>query len=116
MRVALFRTPVADVCTQLADLLGEWTVAGDRIRAQPADRGALDAAGRTIIFAVLADHVREAVAALGCTVVACIDTVHCVLVKMLTHGVFPLVGIGRYWRARNACATNFRSVISSARR
>ena len=70
MRVALFRTPVANVRAQLADLLGERTVAGDRIGAQTADRRALDAAGRAVILAILADHVRETVAALGRTIVA----------------------------------------------
>ena len=94
MRVALFRTPVADVRAQLANLLGERTVAGDRIDAQPADRRALDAAGRTGIFAFLADHARETAAALGRAVVAGDDAVLGALVQMITHFVFPLVEIG----------------------
>ncbi|MHB1590562.1 MAG: hypothetical protein ACYCTW_03385 [Sulfuricella sp.] len=52
MRVALFRTPVADVRAQLAYLLGERTVAGNRIRAQPAHRRALDA-GVDAVYGVL---------------------------------------------------------------
>ena len=87
MLAALFRTPVADVRAQLADLLGERTVAGNRIGAQAADRRAFDAAGRTVIFAFLADHVRETVAALCRTVVASGDAVFCVLVQMIIHGV-----------------------------
>ena len=115
MRAALFRTPLADVRAQFANLLGERTVAGDRIGAQPADRRALDAAGRTVIFAVLADHVRETVAALGRAVVAGGDAVLGALVQRMTHVVFhvvfPLVEIGRYWRARNACAVKQRSFV-----
>ena len=64
MRAALFRTPVANVRAQLARLLDERTVAGDRIDAQPADRPALDAAGGPL-FLLLTDHLREAVAALA---------------------------------------------------
>ena len=113
MRAALFRTPIADVRAQLASLLGERTVAGDRIDAQAADRQALDAAGRTAIFAFLADHVRETVAALGRAVITGGDAVLGALVQMVTHVgfhvVFPLVEIGRYWRARNACAVKQRS-------
>ena len=75
MRVALFRTPVADVRAQFANLLGERTVADDRIGAQPADRRAFDAAGRAGIFAFLADHVRETVAALSRAEVAGINAV-----------------------------------------
>lgn len=109
MRVALFRTPVADVRAKLASLLGERTVAGDRIDAQTADRGALDAAGRAAIFAFLADHVRETVAALGRAVVAGGDAVLGALIQMMTHVVFPLAEIGRYWRARNAYPGKQRS-------
>ena len=90
MLAALFRTPVADVRAQLADLLGERTVAGDRIGAQPANRHALDTTGRTFIFAILADHVRETVAALGRAVVAGVDAVRGILVQMITHVEFPL--------------------------
>jgi hypothetical protein len=75
MLAALFRTPIADVRAQLADLLGERTVAGDRIGAQTADRRALDAAGRTIIFAFLAAHVRATIAALGRAGVTGVDAV-----------------------------------------
>ena len=94
MRVALFRAPVANVRAQLASLLDERTVAGDRIDAQPADRRALDAAGRTVIFTFLTDHLRETVAALGRAVVAGGDAVLGALVKMMTHVVLPLVEIG----------------------
>ena len=104
MRVALFRTPVANVRAQFASLLDERTVAGDRIDAQPADRRALDAAGRTVIFTFLTDHLRETVAALGRAVVAGGDAVLGALVKMMIHVAFPFVEIGPYWRARNACA------------
>lgn len=45
MRAALLGAPVAEVRTKLAKLLGERTVAGDRIDARPADRRALDATG-----------------------------------------------------------------------
>ena len=107
MRVALFRTPVADVRAQLARLLGERTVAGDRIDAQPADRRALDAASRTAILAFLADHVRETVAALGRAVVAGGDAVLGALVKMMIHVVFPFFAIGLYWRARNAALSSY---------
>ena len=97
MRIALFRTPVADVRAQFADLLGERTVAGDRIVAQAADCRALDAAGRAVIFAFLSDHVCETVAALGRAVVADGDAVLGALVQMMTHVgfhvVFPLVEI-----------------------
>ena len=75
MRVALFRAPIANVRAQLADLLGERTVTGDRIGAQPADRRALNATGGTVIFTVFADHVRETVAALGRAEVAGINAV-----------------------------------------
>ena len=102
MRVALFRAPVADVRAQRASLLGKRTIAGYRIDAQSADRRALDAAGRTAIFAFLADHVRETDAALGRAVVAGGDAVLGALVQMITHVVFPLLDIERYWRARNA--------------
>jgi len=120
MRVALFRAPVADVRAQLASLLGERTVAGDRIDAQPADRQALDAAGRTAIFAFLADHVRETVAALGRAVVARGDATLGALVQRMTHVgfhvVFPLVDIGRYCRARNTCAVKQRSFVEECKR
>jgi hypothetical protein len=50
----------------------------------------------------------------GRTVVAGGDTVLGFLVQMMTHVVFhvvfPLVEIGRYWRARNACTVNQRSL------
>jgi hypothetical protein len=91
MLAALFRTPVANVRAQLANLLGKRTVAGDRVGAQTADRRTLDAAGRTVIFACLAAHVRETIAALGRAVVAGGDAVLGALVQMVTHGVFPLV-------------------------
>ena len=96
MRVALFRTPIADFRAQLAGLPGEPTVASRRISAQPADRRALDAADRTLIFAFLADHVCKTVAALCRAVVAGGDAVLGALVRMMTHVVFPLVEIGRY--------------------
>ena len=89
MRVALFRTPITNVRAQLADLLGERTVAGDRIGAQSADSRALDATGRAFIFAILADHVRKTVAALSRAVVAGVDAVFGVLVQMMTHGISP---------------------------
>ena len=90
MRLALFRAPVADVRAQLASLLGERTVADDRVNAQPADRSALDAAGRTVIFAFLTHHVRETVAALGRAVVAGVDAVFGALVRRIAHVVFRL--------------------------
>jgi hypothetical protein len=89
MRVALFRTPVADVRAQLANLLGKGTVAGHRIAAQPADRRALNTAGRTAIFAFLTHHVRETVAALGRAGVAGGDAILGALVEMMTHVMFP---------------------------
>jgi hypothetical protein len=76
MRAALFRAPSADVRAQLARLLGERAVAGDRIGAQPADCRALDAAGWTVIGALSAGHVRETDAARGCAVIAGLDAVH----------------------------------------
>ena len=75
VRVALNCTPVADVRAQYAGLLGERAVAGSCIGAQPTDRRALNATGRTLIFAVFADHVRETVAALGRAEVAGVDAV-----------------------------------------
>lgn len=87
----LFRTPVADICAQLANLLGKRTVAGNRISAQTANRCALDAAGRTVIFACLAAHVRETIAALGCTIVTGGDAVLRALVQMIIHGGSPWV-------------------------
>ena len=102
MRATLFGTPLADVRAQLADLLGKRAIAGDRIGAQSADCRALDTAGRTGVFAFLADHMRETVAALGGTVIAGGNAVFGVLVQMMTHGVIPFVEIERYWRARNA--------------
>ena len=89
VRTTLFGAPIADIRAQLADLLGEWTVAGDSVRAQAADRRALDAAGRAVIYAFLADHVREAVAALGSAVVAGGNTVYGVLVKRVIHDTCP---------------------------
>jgi len=88
---ALFCTPVADVRAQLAYLLGERTVAGDRVSAQTADRRALDAAGRAVIFACLAAHVRETIAALGRAVIAGGDAFLGALVQMVTHCVSPLI-------------------------
>lgn len=104
MRAALFRAPSADVRAQLARLLGERAVAGDRIGAQPADRRALDAAGWTVIGALSAGHVRETDAARGCAVVAGVDAVHGAWLKEMVHCVFPWLEIGRKWRARDACA------------
>jgi|ERR1019366_1010542 hypothetical protein len=75
MLAALFRTPIADVRAKLAYLLGERTVAGDRVGAQTADCRALDTAGRTVVFACLSAHVRETIAALGRAVVASGDAV-----------------------------------------
>jgi len=85
MCVALCRTPVADVRAQLANLLGERTVAGYRINAQSADHRALDAAGRTAVFAFLTHHVRKADTALYRAVVAGFDAVPSILVQMMTH-------------------------------
>ena len=113
MRVALLGTPIADVSAQLADLLGERTVAGHCIGAQSTDRRTLDAAGRTRIVAFLADHMREAIAAFGRAVVAYVDTVFGALVQMMTPGVFPSIEIGRKRRARNACATELHSFLLS---
>ena len=93
MLAALFRTPVANVRAQLANLLGKRTVAGDRVGAQTADRRTLDAAGRTVIFACLAAHVRETIAALGRAVVAGGDAVLGALVHMITHCLSPLVDL-----------------------
>jgi len=87
----LFRTPVANIRAQLANLLGKRTVAGNRVGAQAADRRALDATGRTVIFACLAAHVRETIAAVGRAVVAGGDAVLGALVQMVTHCVSPLV-------------------------
>ena len=91
MLAALFRTPVADIRTQLANLLGKRTVAGDRVSAQTADCRALDAAGRTVIFTCLAAHMRETIAALCRAVVAGGDAVLGALVQKFTHCVSPLV-------------------------
>jgi len=91
MLATLFRTPVANIRAQLANLLGERTVAGDRVGAQTANRRALDAAGRTVIFACLAAHVRETIAALGRAVVAGGDAVLGALVHMIAHRMIPLV-------------------------
>jgi hypothetical protein len=66
----LFRTPVADICAQLANLLGKRTVTGNHIGAQAANRRALDATTRTVIFACLSAHMRETIASLSCAVVA----------------------------------------------
>jgi hypothetical protein len=93
MLAALFRTPVADIRSQLANLLGERAVAGDRIGAQTANRRALGTAGRTVIFACLAAHVRETNAALGRAVVASGNAVLGALVHMITHCVSPLVDL-----------------------
>lgn len=87
----LFRTPVADICAQLANLFGKRTVAGNRISAQTANRRAFDATGRTIIFACLAAHVRETIAAIGCAVVAGGDAVLRALVQVIIHSVSPWV-------------------------
>ena len=93
MLVALFRTPVADVRAQLAYLLNERTIAGNRIGAQTADRRALDTAGRTVIFAFFTNHMRKAIAAFGRAEVASVDAILGILIQMMTHGVFPLVKI-----------------------
>jgi hypothetical protein len=111
MGAAFLGAPVADVRAQLAELLGERTVASDRVATEPADRRALDAAGRTAIFAFLADHLCETVAALGRAVVAGGDAVLSALVQMMTHVAFPLVEIGRYWRARNAYAIEQNALV-----
>jgi len=93
MLAALFRTPVADIRAQLANLLGERTVAGDRVGAQTANRRAFDAAGRAVIFACLAGHLSETIAALGRAVVADGNAVLGALVHMITHCVSPLVDL-----------------------
>jgi hypothetical protein len=61
----LFCTPVTDICAQLTNLLGKWTVACNGIGAQTAGRCTFDAACRTIVFACLATHMRETIAARG---------------------------------------------------
>ena len=99
--VALICTPVADVRAQYAGLLGERAVAGSCIGAQPTDRRALNATGWTRIRTLLAEHVRETVAALGRAVVTGLDAVLGTLVQMMTHGVFPFVEVVRSWRVRN---------------
>src|ERR1019366_9118925 len=86
---AFLRAPIADVRAQLAELLGERTVAGDRVAAEPADRGTLDTAGRTGGGARLAGHVRKAVATIGRALVARGDAVLFLLVEMVTPDVFP---------------------------
>ena len=86
-RGAFLRAPIADVRAQLADLLGEWAVAGDRIGAHPADSRALDAAGRTLALALLADHVGETGPTLGRAIVAGFDAVLGARFKMFCHGV-----------------------------
>ena len=91
MRAALIGAAGADVGAQRADLLCERTVARDRICAQPAHCRAIDTAGRTLIDAFLADHVRETVAALGRAIVAGVDAIFRTLVQMMAHGVCPSV-------------------------
>ena len=102
---ALFCTPVADVCAQFANLFGKRTVAGNRISAQAANCRAFDAAGRAGIFAFLADHVRETVAALCCTVVAGGDAVLGVLIQMMTHGMFPFASFSEGQKAQSPRVT-----------
>ena len=75
MRATLFCTPVADVRTQLADLLGKRAVSGDSIGAESADCGALDTTGRTVIVTLPANHVCETIAALGRAEIAGVNAV-----------------------------------------
>lgn len=89
MRTALCRAPIADVSTHRADLLREGTIAGDRVGAQPADFRALDATGRTGIFAFHACHVRETGSAFSRALVASGDAVLGTLIQLMTHFVFP---------------------------
>jgi hypothetical protein len=70
VRVALLGTPVANLRAQCTDFLLERAIARHGIRAQPTHGRALDATGRTIVRAFLADHVRKTVAAFGGAFVA----------------------------------------------
>ncbi len=89
VRPAFLGATDAEVRAQLAELLGERTVTGDRVAAEPADRGALDTAGGTGVGAGLAGHVRETVATFGRAVITRGDAVLGSLVQMLTHGMSP---------------------------
>jgi hypothetical protein len=95
IRVAFLRAPIANVCAQLAELLGEGTVASDRIAAQPADRRALDAARRAGALALLAGHMRKTMGALVGAIVACVDAVLFVPSEMFTHDVASFVKMVR---------------------
>jgi hypothetical protein len=99
---AFLGTPVADVRAQLAELLGERTVASDCVAAEPADRRALDTACGTGIGAGLAGHMCEAVATFGRAVITRGDAILGSLVQMFTHGESPSVVVGQVWRARDA--------------
>jgi len=70
-----FGTPFAHVCAQRADLFGKRAVACDRIGTESAERDAINATGRARVHAFLADHMREAVAASGTTVVTSADAI-----------------------------------------
>ena len=87
VRVALFLTPVANVCAELANLFGERTIARNRVGTQTTYRRTLDAASRAVIFAFYSNHVRKAVAALGRAEVAGIDAVFGELVQTMVHGL-----------------------------
>lgn len=73
VRFAFLGAPIANVRTQLTDLLGEGTVSCDGIGAQSTDGRTFNAAGRAVTGAFLTDHMGETVAAFGCTVIASRD-------------------------------------------
>ena len=70
VRAAFFRTPIANVRAQLAQLFGERTVTGNRVGAKPADRRAFDTTCGAGVGARFANHMRKTVAACGRAVIA----------------------------------------------
>jgi len=87
MCVALLFAPVANVCTQLANLLSERTVARYRVGAKVAYRCALNTAGGTVICALGANHMRKTNAALGRASIAGGNAVLGKLVHWMIHSV-----------------------------
>ena len=81
--------PVAGVRAQLAKLFGKWAVARGRVGAQAADRCAFNTTCRTGIDALLANHVRKAIAARSGADVAGVNAVLGVLINVMTHEETP---------------------------
>ena len=86
-------TSTADICTECANLFGEPTMASTCVGTQAATCRAFHATRRARVLAFRANHVGEATAALGCAIVAGINTGLGIRLNRVPHGVAPWVEI-----------------------